>query len=329
MSIYSKLAVFIILFTFLVGCKAKSPTSSSSDDSSSSSSSTSTDTGTDSGGTSTTIMTSAPVMDGYYKITGIADSYYTYSIGSGTLYGLFVWQGNGTYRLTQSGSLQYSYGSQTWTIDCSTNQIVDIQLYSDGYVAGGTLIQDGCGSGDTSGMTVNYTKFAKSSVGITRTTNITYQGDTFNLYYYYTADSFDLEVTNKYYGKVVNQFYLVASTDTGGWGTDVLSYSLSYGESWTLWGIYPCGLVFDWKAVATDGTVWQDFNETATCWVETPWNLVSSARQTGRNNNMLDEGNKNNVGKELYVGKDLSINKTFSKKNSKGAKNVISQLFGL
>ena len=43
-------------------------------------------------------MTSAPVMDGYYKITGIADSYYTYSIGSGTLYGLFVWQGNGTYR---------------------------------------------------------------------------------------------------------------------------------------------------------------------------------------------------------------------------------------
>ena len=42
MSIYSKLAVFIILFTFLVGCKAKSPTSSSSDDSSS----TSTDTGT-------------------------------------------------------------------------------------------------------------------------------------------------------------------------------------------------------------------------------------------------------------------------------------------
>ena len=42
MSICSKLAVFIILFTFLVGCKAKSPTSKSSDDSSS----TSTGTGT-------------------------------------------------------------------------------------------------------------------------------------------------------------------------------------------------------------------------------------------------------------------------------------------
>ncbi len=50
MSIYSKLAVFIILFTFLVGCKAKSPTSSSSDDSSS----TSTDTGTGDTGTGTT-----------------------------------------------------------------------------------------------------------------------------------------------------------------------------------------------------------------------------------------------------------------------------------
>ena len=52
MSIYSKLAVFIILFTFLVGCKAKSPTTSSSDDSSSTS--TSTDTGTGDTGTGTT-----------------------------------------------------------------------------------------------------------------------------------------------------------------------------------------------------------------------------------------------------------------------------------
>ena len=327
MSINSKLVVLIILFTFLVGCKAKSPTSKSSDNSTSTSTSTGGGTGTG-GGTSTTIMTSAPVMDGYYKLTGLADSYYTYSISSGTVYGLFVWRGNGTYRLTQSGSLQYYDGSESWAIDCSTNSIVDIQLYSDGYVAGATLIQDGCGSGDSSGMTVNYTKFAKSSVGITRTTNITYQGDTFNLYYYYTADSFDLEVTNKYYGKVVDQFYLVPSTDSGGWGTDLLSSSLSYGESWTLWGIYPCGLVFDWKAIATDGTVWYDFNETSTCWAESPWDLIS-ARQTGKNNNMLDEGNKNNVGKEIYVRKDHSINKTFSKNNSKGAKNVISQLFGL
>ena len=46
MSIYSKLAFFIILFTFLVGCKAKSPTSKSSDDSTSTSTSTDTGTGT-------------------------------------------------------------------------------------------------------------------------------------------------------------------------------------------------------------------------------------------------------------------------------------------
>ena len=50
MSIYSKLAVLIILFTFLVGCKAESPKSKSSDDSSS----TSTDTGTGDTGTGTT-----------------------------------------------------------------------------------------------------------------------------------------------------------------------------------------------------------------------------------------------------------------------------------
>ena len=46
MSIYSKLAVLKILFTFLVGCKAKSPTSSND------SSSTTTDTDSDTSKTS-------------------------------------------------------------------------------------------------------------------------------------------------------------------------------------------------------------------------------------------------------------------------------------
>jgi len=49
MSINSKLIVLIILFTFLVGCKAESPKSKSSDDSSSTSTDTDTDTDTDTG----------------------------------------------------------------------------------------------------------------------------------------------------------------------------------------------------------------------------------------------------------------------------------------
>ena len=51
MNIYSRLAVLIVFFALLVGCKAKSPSTSGSDDSSSSSSD-STDDG--SGGTGTT-----------------------------------------------------------------------------------------------------------------------------------------------------------------------------------------------------------------------------------------------------------------------------------
>ena len=52
MSINSKLIVLIILFTFLVGCKAESPKSKSSDDSSSTSTDTGTDTDTGTGTTS-------------------------------------------------------------------------------------------------------------------------------------------------------------------------------------------------------------------------------------------------------------------------------------
>ena len=52
MTINSKLIALIILFTFLVGCKAKSPTSKSSDDSSSTSTDTGTDTDTGTGTTS-------------------------------------------------------------------------------------------------------------------------------------------------------------------------------------------------------------------------------------------------------------------------------------
>jgi len=72
LSIYSKLAVFIILFTFLVGCKAKSPTSSSSD----ASSSTSTDTGTDTGtGTTSYVGKWVKSGDNSYAMDWRSDSF--------------------------------------------------------------------------------------------------------------------------------------------------------------------------------------------------------------------------------------------------------------
>jgi len=119
MSIYSKLAVFIILFTFLVGCKAKSPTSSSSDDSSS----TSTDTGTDTGtGTTSYVGKWVKLNDNTIAMDWRSDSFiyaclvstYTYAAQgsySSSNSRLTMWDGSyGT--VTSSGS-NFIFGGAT------------------------------------------------------------------------------------------------------------------------------------------------------------------------------------------------------------------------
>jgi hypothetical protein len=122
MSIYSKLAVFIILFTFLVGCKAKSPTSSSSDDSSS----TSTDTGTDTDtGTGTTSYVGKWVKsnDNSIAMDWKSDSFvysclvstYTYAAHgsySGSNSRLTMW--DGSYATVSSSGSNFILGSATY-----------------------------------------------------------------------------------------------------------------------------------------------------------------------------------------------------------------------
>ena len=161
-----------------------------------------------------------------------------------------------------------------YSIDCSDSQITDVTLYSDGYVKSITLVDSGCGSA-SSNFTVNWNKWAVSSIGITNTINITdTNNDTYSIYYFYTADSFDFLITNKYYGKTINQFYFNESSESS-WGSDYLTITLSYNETFNLWGVYPCGKLFDYKAVATDGTTWTEYDKSFNCWSSNAINLVS------------------------------------------------------
>ena len=173
--------------------------------------------------------------------------------------------------------MNYSYGSSSWTIDCSDSQTTDVTLYSDGYVKSITLIDSGCGSSSSS-ITVHWIKWAVSSIGITNTLKITdSNNDTYKIYYYYTADSFDYVITNKASGKTINQVYFVESTSST-WGSDHLSTTIGYYESWTLQNIYPCGVSYDRKAVATDGTYWTTYDQYHTCWADNGINLLRSGR---------------------------------------------------
>ena len=291
--------LFIMLLFFFVGCQQKTSSSSSSDSNSS-------DTDDDTGGTSTTLLSTKYAMDGYYKLTGIVAGDYTYTMGSGTLYSKIEWKGNGVVRRTNTGSVSYSYGGYSWTIDCTDSQITDVTLYSDGYVKSITLVNAGCGSSSSS-ITVHWNKWAVSSIGITNTINITdSNNDTYNLYYYFTADSFDFLITNKYYGKTINQFYFNKSTESS-WGSDYLSTTLSYNESYTLWGIYPCGILFDYKAVATDGTTWTGYDRNFTCWTSNSINLVSGRSlkyQQNPSDDFISKSEKFNH----YVSKYNNIN---------------------
>ncbi len=94
MSIYSKLIVLIILFTFLVGCKAESPKSKSSDDSSS----TSTDTGT---GTTSYVGKWVKSSDNSIALDWRSDSF---------VYGCLV----STYTYAAHGSYSSSNSRVTW-----------------------------------------------------------------------------------------------------------------------------------------------------------------------------------------------------------------------
>ena len=98
MSINSKLIVLIILFTFLVGCKAESPKSKSSDDSSSTSTDTDTDTGT---GTTSYVGKWVKSDDNTIALDWKSDSF---------IYGCIV----GTYTYARHGSYSSSSKRLTW-----------------------------------------------------------------------------------------------------------------------------------------------------------------------------------------------------------------------
>ena len=281
-----KSLIILLIIIFNYSCQEKTSGSSGSSNSSSST-----------GGTSTTLLDASYARDGYYKLTGLVAGSYTYSVDSGTLYTKIEWKGNGVVRRTIMGSVSYSYGGYSWTIDCSDTQITDVTLYSDGYVKSITLVDPGCGSA-TADFTVNWNKWAVSSIGITNTINITdTSNETYSLYYYYTADSFDYVIQNNASGKVINQVYFTPSSNSS-WGSNHLSTTISYGETWTLWGIYPCGVKFDRKIIATDGSTWTKMDQYYTCWSEN--NGVTLIRSNERDLISRNLKSNNQINYETY-----------------------------
>ena len=98
--------------------------------------------------TEITIMSTPFVSDGTYKLTAAIQKVY-YS--NGTLYGSYTysishdssvtpgylafdmeWKGSGVYRITAKGKATLTDGSNSDTIDCTTNSIYDITLDTDG-----------------------------------------------------------------------------------------------------------------------------------------------------------------------------------------------------
>ena len=130
--------------------------------------------------TEITIMSTPFVSDGTYKLTAAIQKVY-YS--NGTLYGSYTysishdssvtpgylafdmeWKGSGVYRITAKGKATLTDGSNSDTIDCTTNSIYDITLDTDGNVINETIIQTGCGGSSSTLSTVS-DKFTAISGG--------------------------------------------------------------------------------------------------------------------------------------------------------------------
>ena len=122
-----------------------------------------------------TTMSTPFVSDGTYKLTAAIQTVY---LSNGTLYGSYTysishdssvtpgylalemeWKGSGVYRITSKGKATLSAsGLDDTTIDCTTNEIDDVTLDTDGNVTNETAIQTGCG-GDSSSITTVSQKF--------------------------------------------------------------------------------------------------------------------------------------------------------------------------
>ena len=140
--------------------------------------------GSSSSSSTATTMSTASIADGNYKLTALSVIIYNIdgsNYGSGSFqvnhsssvtpgylgYGM-SWQGSGVYRITVFGkSTWLSGGSSVGTVDCTTNNIVDTTLDTDGNMTGETLIQTGCGGGSSTFTTVSDT-YTAISVGMSR-----------------------------------------------------------------------------------------------------------------------------------------------------------------
>ena len=158
--------ILISFFTFtIISCAKDSGSSSSSS-------------------TASTPMSTPTIADGNYKLSAVSvaiyyssGSYYwsaTYTINHDTSvtpgytgYGM-AWQGSGVYRITVFGKSTWSSdGSVVATLDCTTNNIADTTLDTDGNMTGETLIQTGCG-GVSSTLTTVSVKYSAISGGFTK-----------------------------------------------------------------------------------------------------------------------------------------------------------------
>ena len=141
------------------------------------------DSGSSSSSTTTT-MSTPTIADGNYKLSAVSVAIYyssgsylgsaTYTINHYTSvtpgysgYGM-AWQGSGVYRITVFGKSTWSSdGSVVATLDCTTNNIADTTLDTDGNMTGETLIQTGCG-GLSSTLTIVSVTYSAISGGFTK-----------------------------------------------------------------------------------------------------------------------------------------------------------------
>ena len=73
------------------------------------------------------------------------------SVTPGYLGYILEWKGSGVFRITLVGKAIFSAtGISDGTVDCSTNQILETTLDTDGNVTDTTPIQTGCGGSSTS-----------------------------------------------------------------------------------------------------------------------------------------------------------------------------------
>ena len=156
--------ILISFFTFnIISCAKKSDSSSSS---------------------TVTTMSTPTIADGNYKVTAYTQGQYysdgshyttyTYTISHdssvtpGYLGYIMAWQGSGVYRITLVGKGTFSSsGLSSETLDCTTNDIRDFTLDSDGLMINKTILQTGCGGG-TNPFTLVSSKYSAISGGMTK-----------------------------------------------------------------------------------------------------------------------------------------------------------------